>query len=427
MAHLSYINTGVKEVPDLSFNIPTDESIGAMLFDISGFDNPFEDYPLLYLHFKDNQIQSIQNMDEALLLGITNDGFLGGLLYYHVSQFYDFVGESQKLYIVIADCSKNWDVIQDMQQAVSGRLFQIGVWTSQPIWRVKDDGKIGFTPLIKELQLQADEINGVIGKSTNTLTPVNIILCGNSYYVDGVPISYKNIPDAMELNCPKVSVPLMQNGTPEIKAMQKNNPMNAPVSALGFVMACLALCGAEESIASLEKCDLNKNEGFNYPEWGVGADGTPIDTVHRVWANQIASMGYIIPIDYEGLESSYFFSSDQTLCEGDFSSIANNRVMHKVRRAMGTALIPYVNSNHIYVPGTHSLSNTSMTIITASINSLLDSVMLNKQGLNQIDGRAITFLENNKILENDSLSIRMSIKPINYSGYLTEEVSHEVI
>ena len=314
-----------------------------------------------------------------------------------------------------------------MQQAVSGRLFQIGVWTSQPIWRVKDDGKIGFTPLIKELQLQADEINGVIGKSTNTLTPVNIILCGNSYYVDGVPISYKNIPDAMELNCPKVSVPLMQNGTPEIKAMQKNNPMNAPVSALGFVMACLALCGAEESIASLEKCDLNKNEGFNYPEWGVGADGTPIDTVHRVWANQIASMGYIIPIDYEGLESSYFFSSDQTLCEGDFSSIANNRVMHKVRRAMGTALIPYVNSNHIYVPGTHSLSNTSMTIITASINSLLDSVMLNKQGLNQIDGRAITFLENNKILENDSLSIRMSIKPINYSGYLTEEVSHEVI
>lgn len=183
----------------------------------------------------------------------------------------------------------------------------------------------------------------------------------------------------------------------EIKAMQENNPMNAPVSALGFVMACLALCGAEESIASIEKCDLNKNEGFNYPEWGVGVDGTPIDTVHRVWANQIASMGYIIPIDYEGLESSYFFSSDQTLCEGDFSSIANNRVMHKVRRAMGTALIPYVNSNHIYVPGTHSISNTSMTIITASINSLLDSVMLNKQGLGQIDGRAITFLENDKI------------------------------
>lgn len=78
MAQLSYINTGVKEVPDLSFNIPTDESIGAMLFDISGFDNPFEDYPLLYLHFQDNKIQSIQNMDEALLRELlTTDSWAG--------------------------------------------------------------------------------------------------------------------------------------------------------------------------------------------------------------------------------------------------------------------------------------------------------------------------------------------------------------
>lgn len=40
MAQLSYINTGVKQKPDLTFNIPTDESVGAMLFDISGFDKP---------------------------------------------------------------------------------------------------------------------------------------------------------------------------------------------------------------------------------------------------------------------------------------------------------------------------------------------------------------------------------------------------
>lgn len=122
-------------------------------------------------------------MDDAVLLGIANDGFINGLLYHHLSQFYDFVGRNQAVYVAIADCSKDWDIVQNMQQQVSGRVFQIGIWTSQPIWRMKDDNTLGFTSLITDLQLQADEINGRVGISTHTMVPLNIILCGNSYYV----------------------------------------------------------------------------------------------------------------------------------------------------------------------------------------------------------------------------------------------------
>lgn len=426
MAQLSYINTGVKQKPDLTFNIPTDESVGAMLFDISGFDKPFDEYPLLYHNFQDGKIQCVKNMDDAVLLGIANDGFINGLLYHHLSQFYDFVGGNQALYIAIADCSEDWDIIQSMQQQVSGRMFQIGIWTSKPIWRMKDDNTLGFTSLITDLQLQADEINGRVGVSTHTMVPLNIILCGNSSYVENGKANYKILPSAIELNCPKVSVVLAQNGSPEVHQIQKNNPLQAPVGSLGLIMACLALCGAEESIASLDKCDLNKNEGFNYPEWGVGDSGTPIDSVHRIWANIISSRGYIIPIDYEGMEASYFFSSDQTLCDGDFSTIANNRVIHKSRRAVCTALIPYINSHHIYVSGTHNISSTSIAIITDSINTILDSVMRNKRGFNQINGRVVTFLENDDILETDSIAIKMDIKPINYSEFISEEVSHDI-
>lgn len=93
---------------------------------------------------------------------------------------------------------------------------------------------------------------------------------------------------------------------------------------------------------------------------------------------------------------------------------------------MCTALIPYVNSNHIYVPGTHNISVTSIAIITDSINTLLDSVMRNKAGQNQIDGRVVTFLENEEFLENDSLSLKLEISPVNYSGFLSEEVSHDL-
>lgn len=424
MAKISYINTGVKQKPDLTFNIPTDESIGAMLFDTSGFDNPFESYPLLYHNFKDGTVQSIRNMDDAELLGIGNDGFLNGILYYHLSQFYDFIGASHPLYVAIADCSKGWEVLQSMQQQAGGRIFQIGVWTSQPIWRLKDDASLGFTSLITDLQVQANEINGKVGASTHTMVPLSIILCGNGNYVDGGQVNYKNLPDAIELNCPKVSVALVQDGTEEVHKMQESNPLKAPVSSLGLIMACLALCGAEESIASLDKCDLNKNEGFHNPEWGIGKDHTPMENVHRVWANTVSSRGYIIPVDYEGMEASYFLSSDQTLCEGDFSSIANNRVMHKCRRAACTALIPYMNSNHVYDPGTHNISTTSIAIITDAINTLLDSVMNNKKGKGQIDGRVVTFLENDEMLDNDSISIKLDIKPVNYSGFISEEVSH---
>ena len=425
MATLSYIDTKAKQTTNRSFRIPTDESIGAMLFDISGFTNPFSEYPLLQSNFKDNKVQCIKNMDDAWLLGIEDNDFLNGLLYYHISQFYNYIGGSQTLYIAIADCSKGWDVIESLQQQTNGRLFQIGVWTSQPLWRIKDDKTIGFTSLITDVQAQTDIINGKVGTSTHSMVPLNIVLCGNSNYV-GKPFTYKELPNALELNCSKVSVPLIQNGSPEVKEMQNKNPHQAPVSALGIVMACLALCGAEESIASVAKCDLNKNENFNCPEWGVGSTGTPISSVHRIWANIISSRGYIVPISYEELEASCFLSSDQTLSEGDFSTIANNRVIHKCRRAACTAIIPYVHSNHIYNPGTHNIGSTSIAMITDSINTLLDSVMRNKQGRKQIDGRIVTFLENDDMLKNDSISIKLDIKPVNYSGYISEGVSHDV-
>lgn len=427
MATLSYIDTKPKESTNRSFRIPTDESIGAILFDTSGFTDPFNGYSLLYHSFGDNKLQCIKNMDDALLLGIENNDFLNGLVYYHLSQFFNYIGEGQTLYIAIADCSKSWDVIESMQRQANGRLFQIGVWTSQPLWQFKEDKSLGFTSLITDLQAQADEINGKVGVSTHTMVPLNIVLCGNSCYAGERPFTYKKLPNAIELNCPKVSVPLIQNGSPEVKEMQSKNPLQAPVSALGVIMACLALCGAEESIASVAKCDLNKNEEFNYPEWGVGATGTPIDSVHQIWANIISSRGYIVPISYEELEASYFLSNDQTLSDGDFRSIANNRVMHKCRRAACTATIPYVNGSHIYNPGTHNISPTSIAIITDSINTLLDSVMRNRQGQKQIEGRVVTFLENEKMLENDSISIKLDIKPVNYSGFISEGVSHDIV
>ena len=392
MAQISYISTTPKPYSPNSLTIPNDESIGLMLFDTDGFEDVFKNYPLLYSNFKDGQVCCINNMDEASILGITDDGFMNGVVYHHLSQFYKFLGASQSVYIAIVDCSDNWDVIQQIQQEVSGKIFHVGIWTSKYIWESNADGSIGFTGLITDLQRQADEINGKIGEATHSMVPLHIVLFANSSTASGTPISYKDLPDATVLECPKVSVVLVENGSDEIHRFQKSSPRNAPMGSLGLVMGCLVVCGAEESIASVEKCDLNKDEEFNYPEWPIGESGISISEIHRLWVNQISSRGYIIPIDYEGLEASYFLSSDQTLSNGDFNTIANNRVMHKCRRVICSVMIPYINANHIYDPATKNISISSQSTIKNSIDEAFRSIMTNSKGLPQIDGHNITFL-----------------------------------
>lgn len=422
---ISYVTTQSKQRRDTDLNIPVDESICAFLIDISGFKNPFADYPILYNNFQNGKVQCVHNMDEASILGITDNGFLNGLLFYHVSQYFEFIGDNQPLYISLCDCSKDWESIQTLHRECGGKVFQIGIWTAQPIWNINSSSTLGFTPLIHALQAQADEINGKLGEATHTMTPVSLMLFGNSSYVNGGSVDFRYLPDAKILNCPKVSLFLAQNGTEAVHDMQSKNPHNAPVSALGLVMACLTVCGAEESIASLNKCDLNKNENFNYPELGIGTDGTPVSKIHDIWANIINSNGYIIPVSYEDIEASYFLSSDQTLCNGDFSTISNNRVMHKSRRACCTALLPFINGNYQFVNGTNQISPSSAAVMTSPVYMTLDSVMRNKMGLNQIADRTFEFVAADDD-STDAVSTRLTVQPVNYNGLIAEEVAYDL-
>ena len=51
--------------------------------------------------------------------------------------------------------------------------------------------------------------------------------------------------------------------------------------------------------------------------------------------------------------------------------------------------------------------------------------MKNKYGNEQIGGRSVEFLKESDILETDSISLRLSINPINYSGFIEEKVHHD--
>lgn len=421
--------------------ISIDESISGMLFDTSHRQDPFEDFPAAYSWFGDGQVQVINNLSDAEDFGITEGGIMGGVPYYHIKCFYDFIGSDMQLYIMFANCSSNDEIdfspIQNMQIACGGKLYQIGVWTEWPLLRLKEDESYGFTDLLSNINIQTNELCGVVGEVTDSSSPLNIILCPNTAYVENgesriYTVDYKKLPDGTVLNFPKISVILGQNGTDDVHAMQAGNYGYSPVGLLGYAMACVTLAFAEENIGHVEKFNLNKNEDIDSPELGFGnmeSDTplyTPISDIINIRANLISLKGYIIPTTYKAKEGELFFSNDQTMSNGDYLTIANNRVIHKCRRIIKSVMLPYINSNADIDPVTGKLSGTSIAIFSSNILTALDKGMMNRDGQSQIDGRNVKIDDDQNIIDNDELKIECTIIPACSNSQITVEELYSI-
>ena len=83
-----------------------DESICGMLFDFCLYSSPFEDHVQLESFFGGNQVQLIRNLDDIEEMGLY-DEFMGGVPYYHIKQFYDYIGADADLYVMFANCIYN--------------------------------------------------------------------------------------------------------------------------------------------------------------------------------------------------------------------------------------------------------------------------------------------------------------------------------
>ena len=149
------LNTKIKSSSNISF----DESVCGMLFDLAYETNVFDDYPILEHYFGNNQTILIHNLEEASMYGLKDDGFLHGIPYYHISMFYKYIDDDADLYITFAKCMDNnnqptFDIVQEIQLAAGGRIFQLGVWTEQYLWIYDENKEIKFSPLLSELQAQ---------------------------------------------------------------------------------------------------------------------------------------------------------------------------------------------------------------------------------------------------------------------------------
>jgi len=440
MPGLGYATTERLNQESLAVKISIDESVCGMLFDICHRQDPFDDYPLTYNWFGGGQVQVINNIEEAEEVGISEGGFMGGVPYYHIKRFYDFIGADKPIYIMFSNCKSNeepnFDAIQTMQRESNGSIYQIGIWTEWPLWKVAENNNYIHTDLLAAIKIQTDELCGIIGEPTNSASPLSVILCANTACLENDIsnnriVDYNKIPNLIELNQPKVSIILGQDGTDEVHSIQQSNHNYTPVGMLGIALACISIAPAEESIGRVERYNLNKNDDMNNPELGfgsVGADNyySPISDINNVRANIISLKGYIIPTRYKAKESELFFSNDQTLSEKDYLTLANNRVIHKCRRIIKSVMLPYIGANMSLDPATGKLSTTSIAVIITSITEALDKNMLNVDGQSQINGRTVIIDEDQNILDNDELKVDVSIIPAGSNAQITMEELYSI-
>lgn len=388
--------------------------------------------------FANGNVVELNELKDCEEVGL-DEKIMGGLPYYHIKQYFKLVGSNARLFVCFMDSTTDteFEAIEKMQLASGGIIYQIGVWTGQPIattsdstYTVPEDG------IISKLQTVAENLGGKIGVANfDGNSPVSILL--NAPIINAAECDYRKLPDLTSCNAPKVSVLLGQSTSDECHAVQLAvNNLQATASYavtgnIGAALACLSVAPANESIAHIANFNLSAaitetELGFgnltqNNKTWGSNVSFTNIKTINYTKRNKyLHKRGYIFLTNYDGLENGIFFSSDQTLTTGDYRTISRCRVMHKSRRVVRRALLPFVSEDWEVDTTTGQFSASDITTLQNEVLEALDNNMVEPGGkVPQISGRSCTIDEDQNILDNDQILIHYSLIPRGTSAVLS--------
>lgn len=397
------------------------EKVTGLLFDISKQAKFFEEGAGLAVKDKlQGNVIEINSMDDLKELGITaysgdtEKDLLFGIPYYHINHFFGIQGSTGRLFIMFADCGVDWNAIEQMQRAAHGMINQLGVWTEQSLWKQTDpEAETYSIDLVTDLQSKAASL-------ADENAPLSILLCANSAVIATAEESVKKvelgkIPTCV-INARFVSVLLGQELDADVSAMQLANLNLTPVGNIGAALGCIASASVQESFAWVNKFNLI---GY-FPDIEMGFGDVTLNSedkltstlkyssLNKIQLDDLDDKGYVFLCKYSGLESGVFFSKDQTCSNGDYRTVARNRTIHKSRRAVRNALLPYVNSPLKVDPSTGYLSSAKITMFQNIVSDILTTMQNNEE----ISGFSVTIDKNQNVLKNDTLIIKYSLVPV---------------
>ncbi len=354
---------------------------------------------------------------ETTLVDENNVNFLHGIPAYHIREFFRMSGNvdgNGRLYVMFADCSTSWDAIDTMQKVANGMINQLGVWTEQPIWRLNGDAELYNLDIVKSL-------NGKAEAMASQHQPLSIILSPNCSNTGGdtaenKQVNLNKIPTAI-CESSRTSVIFGQARTEKIATMQMMNVNHTPVGFLGAMMGALARANVQESVAWVKQFNLFDDDfqdielGFGDINLDANDDFTSLnmyESLSPTILDDLDNKGYIFPIKYAGRENGVYISKDQTCSIGDYRTIARNRTINKSRRAVRSALLPYVNSPLLVNPATGYLAPSKI----AAFTTLVGDILAKMQASQEISGYGVTIDPNQNVLIDDSLRISYVLVPV---------------
>lgn len=425
------------------------ENVCGLIFDTKGFENPFgqttqgEGQSATLVAntasetFANGNVVELNSMKDVKAAGI-DENVMYGLVYHHLNNFFTLAGNNQRLFLMFMDSTNdaNFTAIEKIQLAANGIIYQIGLWTTQPFAQKSgSDITIIDNGILSKLQAQAEVLGGKIDViNYEGFSPVNILL--NAPVCDDAVVDITKLPDIATLDLPKVSVLLGQPSNDAVHTIQENLGGNAVVGNIGAALACLAVAPAEVSIGWVD--GFNLAQVMTQAELGFGnltRDNSTKKFTSAVAFNNIKTLGYtsrnnnlhrkgyIFLTDYAGIENGVFFSCDQTLSTGDYRTISRGRVMHKSRRVVRLALLPYVNATWELDAATGQLSASDVTLLQNLVINALDVNMVEPGTTKpQISGRECIIDPTQNILTNDELKIDYNMVPVGCTSaiYVTE-------
>ena len=255
--------------------------------------------------------------------------------------------------------------------------------------------------------------------------PVSILLNANSAKVLGplnegvateiTTVDLTKIPTCI-INKRYVSVLLSQALDNDVHLMQAALDSKTPVGNVGAALGILSIANVAESIGWVQQYDvvsqfpdIELGFGNSTLTGGVLTNATKYASLNSTQIDTLDDKGYIFLCRYVGYEGHVFFNGDTTCSDGDYRTIARNRVINKSRRGVRLALLKYVNSPIKVDPATGLLSTTQITIFRNLVSNVLNMMVT----ANEVSGMgSIVMPADQNILQNDRLKLWYTLVPI---------------
>lgn len=437
-----------------------DETVCGLIFDTSKRGNIFSGYSLAQAKYENEQVQRLTSMDDVVASGITEDGIMSGVPYYHLNHFFTLAKKNNAehvIYVCFANCGSNFNVLHRVMHATKKKIFQFGIWTERDLYDYTGNDLI--SPVLTQLNDAIFCFKSSFQKSDEYDQEIqfNVLLCantvrtellnttvyitdkdgarlkdenGNYLTVKMVPnnqtFNYRTLPPANNFDIPGLTVLIGQERSDKVHQMQARTVNGTPIGCIGAALGVLSVCPVEYFMGDNSQFSLK--DVIPVAELGFGDDNTPIEKLGYVRRNEMDRFGYVFPVDREDAPGETFFSSDRTLGSKDYSSLVRCRTINKVHRIIRLALLQHTNSTPKVNPSTGKLSAAGCTAIMNDMYSYIDTYMgtgSNMNGAAQLDFRKCTVPTEQDIFKDKTLTAEVEIKPGDHSEniVLQEEVT----